>query len=112
MGLGGNKTIVCDVQSQPPRLEWNPVGLWVAARLLRLRDRGRRLLPPIHPAVPLGANTKTNIRDPIGGHECEGPTASSDVRFQGAGSTGRRNTGVKSLCWGFKLQVSRGRSLS
>jgi hypothetical protein len=21
-----------------------------------------------------------------------------------AGSTGRRNTGVKSLCWGFKLQ--------
>jgi hypothetical protein len=24
--------------------------------------------------------------------------------FQGAGSTGRRNTGVKSLCWGFKLQ--------
>jgi len=26
------------------------------------------------------------------------------VRFQIAGSTGRRNTGVKSLCWGFKLQ--------
>src|SRR6202040_3178872 len=25
----------------------------------------------------------------------------------GAGSTGRRNTGVKSLCWGFKLQRSR-----
>ena len=25
-------------------------------------------------------------------------------RFLGAGSTGRRNTGVKSLCWGFKLQ--------
>src|SRR5258705_3983178 len=23
---------------------------------------------------------------------------------RGAGSTGRRNTGVKSLCWGFKLQ--------
>src|SRR5712664_1903969 len=32
------------------------------------------------------------------------PTASSNVRVQGAGSTGRRNTGVKSLCWGFKLQ--------
>src|SRR5882672_6129997 len=30
--------------------------------------------------------------------------ASSNVRVQGAGSTGRRNTGVKSLCWGFKLQ--------
>jgi hypothetical protein len=26
------------------------------------------------------------------------------VRSQDAGSTGRRNTGVKSLCWGFKLQ--------
>ena len=24
--------------------------------------------------------------------------------FRAAGSTGRRNTGVKSLCWGFKLQ--------
>ena len=28
----------------------------------------------------------------------------SEARFRGAGSTGRRNTGVKSLCWGFKLQ--------
>ena len=27
-----------------------------------------------------------------------------DVRSSLAGSTGRRNTGVKSLCWGFKLQ--------
>src|SRR5260370_36627810 len=27
-----------------------------------------------------------------------------DVRSRGAGSTGRRNTGVKSLRWGFKLQ--------
>src|SRR5258707_7369396 len=26
------------------------------------------------------------------------------VRSTPAGSTGRRNTGVKSLCWGFKLQ--------
>src|SRR5437868_45390 len=26
------------------------------------------------------------------------------VRDDSAGSTGRRNTGVKSLCWGFKLQ--------
>jgi hypothetical protein len=26
------------------------------------------------------------------------------VRCEIAGSTGRRNTGVKSLCWGFKLQ--------
>ncbi len=29
---------------------------------------------------------------------------SAGVRFGAAGSTGRRNTGVKSLCWGFKLQ--------
>ena len=28
----------------------------------------------------------------------------SDVRFRDAGSTGRCNTGVKSLGWGFKLQ--------
>ena len=27
-----------------------------------------------------------------------------DFRSTPAGSTGRRNTGVKSLCWGFKLQ--------
>ena len=26
------------------------------------------------------------------------------VQPRPAGSTGRRNTGVKSLCWGFKLQ--------
>jgi hypothetical protein len=32
------------------------------------------------------------------------PTALRNVRYQGAGSTGRRNTGVRSLCWGFKLQ--------
>src|SRR3982074_3429271 len=32
-------------------------------------------------------------------------TGSADVRLQGGtGSTGRRNTGVKSFCWGFKLQ--------
>src|ERR1700730_14863522 len=28
----------------------------------------------------------------------------SHIRSSPAGSTGRRNTGVKSLCWGFKLQ--------
>ena len=27
-----------------------------------------------------------------------------NVRSSDAGSTGRRNTGVKSLCWGFELQ--------
>jgi len=31
-------------------------------------------------------------------------TPNRDVRFTSAGSTGRRNTDVKSLCWGFKLQ--------
>jgi hypothetical protein len=34
--------------------------------------------------------------------KCEVPTVLGNVRFQGAGSTGRRNTGVKSLCWCFK----------
>ena len=34
-----------------------------------------------------------------------GPDRPDDeVRLWGAGSTGRRNTGVKSLCWCFKLQ--------
>src|SRR5258706_1944322 len=32
------------------------------------------------------------------------PTGSKIVRLSGAGSTGRRNTGVKSLCRGLKLQ--------
>jgi hypothetical protein len=27
-----------------------------------------------------------------------------NVRTYGVGSTGRRNTGIKSLCWRFKLQ--------
>src|SRR5260370_24825772 len=30
--------------------------------------------------------------------------AADDVSSRGAGSTGRRNTDVKSLCWGVKLQ--------
>jgi hypothetical protein len=38
------------------------------------------------------------------GHETDQSTRSDDVRSSGAGSTGRRNTSVKSLCWGFKLQ--------
>ena len=32
------------------------------------------------------------------------PWRGGDVRYPAAGSTGRRNTGVKSLCRGFKLQ--------
>ena len=36
--------------------------------------------------------------------ETDVAVATFDVCFVGAGSTGRRNTGVKSLCWGFKLQ--------
>src|SRR6266852_1348303 len=32
------------------------------------------------------------------------PPDTGNVRLSSAGSTGRRNTGVKSLCWGFKLQ--------
>src|ERR1700686_2880651 len=37
-------------------------------------------------------------------HQTDMPPLTMNVGFQGAGSTGRRNTGVKSLCWGFKLQ--------
>ena len=37
-------------------------------------------------------------------HFSDMPRRAGDVRFWGAGSTGRRNTGVKSLRWGFKLQ--------
>ena len=36
-------------------------------------------------------------------HKCEVRTESGNVRCLGAGSTGRRNTSVKSLCGGFKL---------
>jgi hypothetical protein len=36
--------------------------------------------------------------------KCEVATEHGNVRCLGAGSTGRRNTGVKSLCGGFKLQ--------
>src|SRR3981081_2091891 len=32
------------------------------------------------------------------------PRCPRGVRFSPAGSAGRRNTGVKSFCWGFKLQ--------
>src|SRR5438105_10510570 len=32
------------------------------------------------------------------------PTNAEDVCLSGVVSTGRRNPGVKSLCWGFKLQ--------
>src|SRR3981189_318622 len=39
----------------------------------------------------LGQNRKSSLRGYV-------------FRFALAGSTGRRNTGVKSLCWGFKLQ--------
>jgi hypothetical protein len=35
---------------------------------------------------------------------CDLPVHFGNVRFTPAGSTGRRNTGIKSLCWGFKLQ--------
>jgi hypothetical protein len=37
-------------------------------------------------------------------HQTDMPPWSRYVRCLGAGSAGGRNTGVKSLCWGFKLQ--------
>src|SRR6266853_6021298 len=42
---------------------------------------------------PTGFGSKTEV-SALPRHVC----------FTPAGSTGRRNTGVKSLCWGFKLQ--------
>ena len=38
--------------------------------------------------------------------ECDDSSPSKDYAYpiRGPGSTDRRNTGVKSLCWGFKLQ--------
>src|SRR5882757_7276053 len=38
------------------------------------------------------------------GHLADVSRSPSHVRSPGAGSTGRRNTSVQSLCWGFKLQ--------
>src|SRR5258708_19295907 len=37
-------------------------------------------------------------------HKCEMSTGSEIVCLSGAGSTGRRNTGVKSLCRGLKFK--------
>jgi hypothetical protein len=38
------------------------------------------------------------------GQKRKGSRRAYSVRITPVGSTGRRNTGVKSLCWGFKLQ--------
>jgi hypothetical protein len=52
---------------------------------------------------------KINDRQTWPAMSVQGPTATclakwANVRFSPAGSTDRRNTGVKSLCWGFELQ--------
>jgi hypothetical protein len=39
-------------------------------------------------------------------HELRHAVGISECLFIGAGSTGRRNTGVKSLCWGFQVARS------
>src|SRR5665213_3394131 len=41
---------------------------------------------------------------PIFGSKGDLAALTGNVRFTSAGSTDRRNTGVKSLCWGLKLQ--------
>src|SRR6476660_5541948 len=54
----------------------------------------------------LGQNRKSSMRanvfrcSPNNGHRQDTSACPSCA----AGSTGRRNTGIKSLCWGFKLQ--------
>src|ERR1035437_2812006 len=59
-----------------------------------------------HPMAVIGgkadlARTPRNCRER---HLAAIPTAPAFVRYWSAGSTGRCNTGVKSLRWGFKLQ--------
>src|SRR5712691_6328844 len=44
------------------------------------------------------------VRCPLGGQNRKSSMRANVFRCSPAGSTGRRNTGVKSLCWGFKLQ--------
>jgi len=52
--------------------------------------------------VPIGKLFEKKIR--LAARLAAGKVAPPNVRYWVAGSTGRRNTGVKSLCWGFKLQ--------
>ena len=64
--------------------------------------------------------TFVSVREPCRGTGKRGEAAKhlSHLSLKGqrplwvAGSTGRRNTGVKSLCWVSNCKVSRGRSLS
>ena len=51
------------------------------------------------------ASFVSNHRHDVGyWHKADNPAAPAFVRYWSAASTDRRNTGVKSLCWGFKLQ--------
>ncbi len=52
-------------------------------------------------STPHGAGTRRYVADRSVASHSRCPHT---VRFAAAGSTGRRNTGTKSLCWGFKLQ--------
>src|SRR6202049_1175100 len=54
--------------------------------------------------IPLANAQGSHQADVSCWHRTDMAAVLSDVRCWGAGSTGRRNTGVKSLCWGFKLQ--------
>src|SRR5580704_15461830 len=56
--------------------------------------------------IPLRSGGSTTLSVTGKGHARNADTTTYriNVRYATAGSTGRRNTDVKSLCWGFKLQ--------
>jgi len=77
---------------------WPPKAL-----VLRLTTELRHVPLSSSKNTPLSVQQKGQVHFRLW-HKADQPIALADVRFRGAGSTGRRNTGVESLCWCFKLQ--------
>src|ERR1035437_9763239 len=65
---------------------------------------------PFYPRPPCSQTSRSasagelSRSDLVLWHKADIPTAPANVRYWRADSTDRRNTGVESLCWGFKLQ--------
>jgi len=78
--------------------------VWVSARLsasFRLGPDPRRALGPAATPAASTGRTRDRTRPMLQAVRKFLPGRRPHVT---AGSTGRRNTGVKSFCWGFKLQ--------